>query len=143
MDIMRAEDDVNPGILRLDRIDDVLLLHHTAADADQKFRIFFFSPFQLSESSKETLVRILPDTAGVDDGHIGFTALSYLPEPFLHQHAGHDLRIVFVHLAAKSCYMKSFAHCLSRHYSMCFSFFLSLPMSRSTASFAEIFSLMH
>ena len=74
---MGSENNVHPRILRFNRIDDIFLLHHTAADADQKIRIFFLAALQLAEGSEKPLVCIFSDTASIDNCNIRIFSFFY------------------------------------------------------------------
>ena len=70
VDVVRPEDHVDPRVLFLDGIDDVLLLHHTAADTDDEVRILFLVLLDLPERTEKPLVRVVPHAAGIDQHQI-------------------------------------------------------------------------
>ena len=82
MNIVSSEDDIHPRIFCLNRIDDVLLLHHTATDADQEIGIVLFSVFQLSQCAEKPLIRIIPYTAGIDNGNVSVFSLPHRRKAF-------------------------------------------------------------
>ena len=65
---------------------------------------------------EEPLVGIVTYAAGIEEDYVGILSFLCRNIPFFDQHACHDLRVVFVHLAAESLYIKAFTH-----------FFLSCP----------------
>lgn len=91
VDVVSAEDDVDPWVFRFDSVYDVLLLHHAAAYAHNKIRVSFFSVFQLTQSSEKSFVCIVTNAAGVDYRYACISALTDFSKPLLCQHARHDL----------------------------------------------------
>ena len=151
MQIIGAEDHIDPWIFGLDRVNDMLLLHHTAADADSKVlpHLHFFL-FELSEGAKKPFICIFPYATGIKDDNVRVFAFRCRLVALSQQHACQRFRVMLVHLTAKSGNMECFVfyQCCSPKsyelkisaslviYKMIFSFLRSLPIRRSIASAA-------
>ncbi len=82
MNVVGSKDDIYPWIPGFNGINNVLLLHHTAADADQEIGIVLFSVFQLSQCAKKPFIRIIPYTAGIDNGNVSVFSLLHRRKAF-------------------------------------------------------------
>ena len=111
MNIMSADNNVYPGIFSFKSIDDVLLLHHAAGDANGKVLPLCHLLFlELAQGAEESLVGVIPDTAGVEEDYIGVLPVACRYVSLIYEHACHDLRVVLVHLATEGLYKKCFTH---------------------------------
>ena len=75
MNIMRAEDQVDEGVLLHDPADDRLFLRHAAAYAENKFRLLGLQMLQMSELAEHFVFRILAHGAGIEQNDIGLAAI--------------------------------------------------------------------
>ena len=59
VEVVRAVDHIDPRVLGLELVDDVLLLHHAAADADRKgVSLSQLAPLELSQRTEKALVGV-------------------------------------------------------------------------------------
>ena len=104
---MCSENHIDPRILRLQRIDDMLLLHHATADADcEILSLLHLLLFQLPQRAEKPFVRIFPDTAGIENNDVRIFSFLRLYIAPLQQHTRQRFRIMLVHLTAEGCNMK-------------------------------------
>ena len=107
--IMRTESQIHKRILLENLLAHPRLLHHAAAHAYRKiFSLFCLSAFQLSQSSEETLVSIFSYAASVENHDVCVFSFRSRHISFFNQHSCQCFRIMLVHLAAESGYMKCF-----------------------------------
>ncbi len=95
----RTEGDVDERVQLEDAL--ALGLRIAAADRDHPLGVPVLERLRVAEVGRETLVRLLPDRAGVEDEDVGAVRRIGLPEPKLLEHALDALRVVRVHLAAE------------------------------------------
>src|SRR5436309_8229765 len=76
------------------------LLRHTAQYA--KFFSLCLELLVVGETMKDLLFRLITDGAGVVENEVGILDRRHLAISLRHERANHFLRIVHVHLAAKS-----------------------------------------
>ena len=72
MYVVRSKYYIHPRIFHLERIYNVLLLHHTAAYSNHKFRVLSFFLFELSQRAEKSLVCVFSDTACIYDYYVCF-----------------------------------------------------------------------
>jgi hypothetical protein len=73
MYVVRPENNIHPWVLFFQRIDYVLLLHHTPTDAHNKIGTGFLNFFELPKRPEKSLIRILSYAACIDDDDVRVT----------------------------------------------------------------------
>ena len=97
-DVVRAEDDVDPGRAPQDRV--LVLLSQAAADGDLHARRPLLRRQQMTEAAVQPVVGVLPHRAGVEDDDVRHGAVGRRGIAGRLQQPGQPFGVVHVHLAA-------------------------------------------
>ena len=95
--VVRPEDDVHPPHLLLNQL--AILLSETPAHRDLQPRLAVDELLQPAQGAVEAPVRVLADTARVEDDHVGVLLGGCRFQAVGHEQPGQALGIVLVHLA--------------------------------------------
>ena len=102
--VVSAKDDIDPA--RTSQHALTVLLGHATAHGNLHLGLAVLHRLQVTERPVETVVRILPNRAGVQDHDVRFVAIGYRYQAVSQQESGEALRVVFVHLTPKGANLK-------------------------------------
>ena len=100
--VVRAEDDIDPRRLLLDRV--LIHLSHAAAHGDLHALVLVLATLQVPERAVELARGVVTDRAGVDDDDVGLRTGSGGDVAGGLERSGEPLGIVDVHLAAEGAH---------------------------------------
>ena len=102
---MGAENQPHKGIAFLQLFGNVLLLHHAAAQPDQRVRTAALDVFERPHIAKHAILGVFPHRAGVEQNQIRVVRRFGEREAHVRQHSFHAFGIRHVLLAAVGAYI--------------------------------------
>ena len=100
VDAIHAEDQIHVGVALAQLFHHMLLVGHTAAQADHQAGLFFLQALERPHIAEDALLGVLTHGAGVEENEIGVLRLVAQAVADIHQHALDALAVVDVLLAA-------------------------------------------
>jgi hypothetical protein len=108
MQLTRADDQID--VRRTFENPLLVLLSHTAQDADDLFGMFVFQTAESSQRAVDFVLGVLPDTARVEQNRVGLLWFVRKLVASLAQVGDDQLAVQHVHLAANRFDVQAFAH---------------------------------
>ena len=99
---MGTENKIDERIALPDLLNDMLLLHHAAAEADDHTGLFALNTVQMTKSSIDVLIGIFPDGTCVVYNEVGIILIGYIPESGGREYTAKFLGVTSIHLTAES-----------------------------------------